>query len=97
MPRCRILESSYCTFAQQNSGIWDSGSSTAPWTKAKVNMALKHGPHRSSHNGIDVLRTEYVDMMDKQQWIVIPASTVKNIKGLRLSSLGLVPQQNRRN
>ena len=60
-------------------------------------MALKQGPRKSSHNGIDFLRIECADMMDKQQWTVLPASMVKNIKGLRLSPLGLVPQRNRRN
>ena len=71
--------------------------SAPPWSNAKIEMVLKWGPHRSSHNGIELLRTEYADMMDKQQWTVLPASMVKDIKGLRLSPLGLVPQRNRRN
>ena len=48
----------------------------APWTKAKIEMVLKRGPHKFSHNGIDFLCTEYADMMDKQQWTVVPASMV---------------------
>ena len=43
---------------------------------------------------MDFLRTEYANMMDKQQWTVLPASMVKHIKGLRLSPLGLVLQRN---
>ena len=35
-------------------------------------------------------------MMDKEQWTVLPASLVKDIPGIRLSPLGLVPRRNRR-
>ena len=35
--------------------------------------------------------------MDKEQWTVLPASLVKDVPGIRLSLLGLVPQYNRRN
>ena len=35
-------------------------------------------------------------MMDKEQCTVLPASLVKDIPGIRLSPLGLVPQRNRR-
>ena len=34
--------------------------------------------------------------MDKEQWIVLPVSLVKDIPGLQFSLLGLVPQRNRR-
>ena len=70
----------------QKSGT-PAGLSAAPWSNAKFEMALKWGPHRSSHNGIEFLCTEYADMMDKQQWTILPASMVKNIRGLRLSPL----------
>ena len=35
-------------------------------------------------------------MVNKQQWIVLPANVVKNLFGLGLSPIGLVPQTNRR-
>jgi hypothetical protein len=35
-------------------------------------------------------------MIDKQQWIILPADMIKSMFGLRLSPLGLVPQRNRR-
>ena len=35
-------------------------------------------------------------MMDKEQWTVLPVSLVKDILGIQLSPLGLVPQHNRR-
>ncbi|VEU33676.1 unnamed protein product [Pseudo-nitzschia multistriata] len=54
------------------------------------------GATQISNNGIEFLREEYADMMDKQQWTVLPARLVTKIKGLRLSPLGLVPQRGRR-
>ena len=35
-------------------------------------------------------------MVEKKQWIVLPAAMIKDMFGLRLSLLGLVPQRNRR-
>ncbi|VEU39857.1 unnamed protein product, partial [Pseudo-nitzschia multistriata] len=67
-----------------------------PWGAARIAGALARGPHKSSHNGIEFLREEYADMMDKQQWTVLPASLVTGIPGLCLSPLGLVPQRGRR-
>jgi hypothetical protein len=67
-----------------------------PWTPRRIEAALKRGPHSSSKKGIEFLREEYADMIDKQQWIVLPADMIKSLFGLRLSPLGLVPQRNRR-
>ena len=61
----------------------------------RINDALKRGPHQSSHLSIEFLQEEYADMMDKKQWTVLPASLVKNIPGIRLGLLGLMPQRNR--
>lgn len=70
--------------------------SGSPWTPSKIEAALRRGPHKSSKNGIEFLRNEYADMIEKQQWIVLPAAMIKHMYGLRLSPLGLVPQRNRR-
>ena len=70
--------------------------SSDPWTPGRIEAALKRGPHSSSKNGIEFLREEYADMIDKQQWIVLPADMIKHLFGLRLSPIGLVPQRNRR-
>ncbi|VEU43031.1 unnamed protein product, partial [Pseudo-nitzschia multistriata] len=64
-----------------------------PWGPGRIAAALARGPHKSSHNGIEFLCEEYADMMDKQQWTVLPAKLVANIPGLQLSPLGLVPQR----
>lgn len=69
---------------------------TAEWSPARRRAAIARGPHVSSKRGIDFLREEYADMMDKQQWTVLPAHLVIDLLGLRLSPLGLVPQRGRR-
>eukprot|EP00536_Pseudo-nitzschia_multiseries_P016485 jgi/Psemu1/46352/gm1.46352_g len=45
-----------------------------PWTTARIAGALARGPHQSSRQGIDFLREEYADMMDKQQWTTFHTS-----------------------
>ena len=70
--------------------------SSEPWSPTRIAAALKRGPHKSSKNGIEFLRDEYADMMNKQQWTVLPAALVQHLFGLRLSPIGLVPQRNRR-
>ena len=69
---------------------------TAPWSAERIDDALKRGPHQSSHRGIEFLQEEYADMMGKEQWTVLHVSLVKDIPGIQLSPLGLVPHQNRR-
>lgn len=67
-----------------------------PWTPDRIKAALKRGPHSSCVQGIQFLQEEYSDMVDKQQWIVLPAALIQEMFGLRLSPLGLVPQRGRR-
>ena len=66
------------------------------WNEGRIEAALKRGPHSSSKEGIEFLRNEFADMIEKQQWIVLPAEMIKRMFGLRLSPIGLVPQTNRR-
>ena len=68
--------------------------SGVPWSAGKIESALKRGSHKSSENGIDFLRNEFVDMMEKQQWIVLPADMIKQIYNMQLIPIGLVPQKN---
>eukprot|EP00536_Pseudo-nitzschia_multiseries_P002081 jgi/Psemu1/4840/gm1.4840_g len=67
-----------------------------PWNTARIAGALARGLHQSSRQGIDFLREEYADVMDKQQWTALPASLILDLPNLRLSPLGLVPQRGRR-
>eukprot|EP00536_Pseudo-nitzschia_multiseries_P001200 jgi/Psemu1/2731/gm1.2731_g len=52
-----------------------------PWDPAKLAAAIDCGPHQSSHQGIGFLCEEYADMMDKQQWTVLPATSHKRDSG----------------
>jgi hypothetical protein len=45
---------------------------------------------------IPFLRTEFVDMIHKGQWVLLPAILVINEPNLRRSPLGAVPQRDRR-
>jgi hypothetical protein len=70
--------------------------STTPWTRQQIQRALSRGPHKSSHKYLDYLEEEFVDMINKGQWIVLPYSAVSHLPGLRISPLGVIPQQDRR-
>ena len=68
-----------------------------PWSNGQIKSTLQQGPHFSSQNGIEFLQNEFADTINKQQWIVLSAETVKKLFGLRLSPISLVPQKNCRN
>ena len=70
--------------------------STPPWSHTQLNQAIKRGPHRSCHHYIDFLEEEFLDMMQKNQWIILPYAIAKSIPNLCLSPPGVVPQRNRR-
>jgi hypothetical protein len=67
-----------------------------PWSKSKLDQAIRRGPHRSCHEYIEFLEEEFVDMIKKEQWVILPYSSAKSLPGLRLSPPGVVPQRDRR-
>ena len=69
---------------------------TPPWNQSQIDRALDRGPHRSCHEHIDFLEEEFIDMINKGYWVVLPYSQCKDLPGLRLSPPGVVPQRNRR-
>jgi hypothetical protein len=70
--------------------------SGTPWSFAQKAAALTRGPHQSALQHIPFLRQEFVDMIRKGQWTLLPARLVINDLQLRLSPLGVVPQRDRR-
>ena len=70
--------------------------STPPWSSTDITRALRRGPHKSCHEYVEFLREEFTDMIEKGQWVVLPASVAKTLPGLRLSPPGVVPQRDRR-
>ena len=69
---------------------------TKPWTRARVEAALKRGPHRSCHEHVQFLHEEFIDMIQKSQWIILPYEIAKDLPGIRLSPPGVIPQRDRR-
>ena len=69
---------------------------TQPWTPQQISNALQRGPHRSSLQYIDYLEEEFVDMINKGQWLILPFSTAKHLPNLRISPPGVIPQRGRR-
>ena len=66
------------------------------WTPQQLQAAVERGSHQSSHTYLGFLESEMVDMIKKGYWIVLPYDAVKDIPGLRLSPIGVVPQRDRR-
>lgn len=70
--------------------------STSPWSQQQISRAINRGPHKSCFEYLDFLKEEFADMIAKGQWLVLPASSVKDLPGLRISPPGVVPQRGRR-
>jgi Reverse transcriptase (RNA-dependent DNA polymerase). len=70
--------------------------STAPWTKEQLDQAMARGAHRSCQDHLSFLSEEFVDMIQKGQWTILPYSVVEQLPNLRISPPGVVPQRDRR-
>ena len=46
--------------------------STPPWTTAQLQHALKRGPHKSCQHHEEFIESEFVEMIKKGQWVVLP-------------------------
>jgi hypothetical protein len=62
----------------------------------EVEEALKRGPHRSTFDHLDFLHQEFATMQSKGHWVVLPYTAVRQLPGLRISPMGVVPQKERR-
>ena len=70
---------------------------TPPWSPQHLRAALKRGPHKSCSNYIEFLEEEFIDMVHKGQWVVLPYKTAKRyLPDMRVSPPGVVPQRDRR-
>ena len=67
---------------------------TPPWSPQHLRAALKRGPHKSCSNYIEFLEEEFIDMVHKGQWVVLPYKTAQRYlpdtppRGLSLSVTG---------
>jgi hypothetical protein len=69
---------------------------TQAWSPARIQQALSRGAHRSCRDYTEFLSQEFVEMIQKNQWTILPFSVVKQFKDMRLSPPGVVPQRDRR-
>jgi hypothetical protein len=67
-----------------------------PWTPQKLDDMAAHGPHKSANDYSDFVREEMAEFCEKGFWVVLPYDLVKQLPGLKLSPLGVVPQRERR-
>ena len=70
--------------------------SSPAWTKAQLLDAISRGAHRSCNEHLAFLKEEFVDMVNKRQWVVLPFDIAQHLPGLRLSPPGVVEQRDRR-
>ena len=66
------------------------------WEQGRIDAALARGPHKSAKDAIPFLREEFVGMIHKGHWILLPADLIRKDPRLRLSPIGVVPQRGRR-
>ena len=66
---------------------------TKPWSPGQKRAALERGPHQSAKQHTDFLREEFVGMINKGHWTVLPAHLMAHELWIRLSPLGVVPQR----
>jgi hypothetical protein len=69
---------------------------TQAWSPSRIQQALSRGAHRSCRDYTEFLSQEFVEMIRKNQWTILPFSVVKQFKDMRLSPPGVVPQRDRR-
>jgi hypothetical protein len=69
---------------------------TPPWNQQQKQDALHWGSHQSAEQHKGFLCEEFVDLIRKRQWVLLPADLVLHEPNLRLSPLGVVPQRDRR-
>ena len=67
--------------------------STPRWSRSKVIAALRRGAHKSCHDHTDFLNEEFVNMTQKGHWVVLPASMVLELEGIRLVPPGVVDRR----
>jgi hypothetical protein len=71
------------------------GLKTGKWTRAQKLDALERGSHQSACQHSDFLCEEFVDMIQKGHWVLLPAHMVLYEENLRLSPLGVASQRDR--
>lgn len=69
---------------------------TPPWTTAQRDAAMARGPHKSAFEYAEFLRDELADMVERATWMVLPYNRLRELRHMRISPMGVVPQHERR-
>ena len=67
-------------------------TSTAPWSEKLLAQRVKRGSHQSCEEHKPFLREEMLDFVNKGFFTLSPWRLVKDLPGLRVSPLGIMPQ-----
>jgi hypothetical protein len=70
--------------------------SSAPWSAEIKQERYERGPHKSAHEYVEFLGTEFLDFLKKGYWMLLPYTEVEFMIDVRYSPLGVVPQRERR-
>ena len=69
---------------------------TPPWSKRQRRSAIQRGSHKSGKEHLPFLHQEFVDMIRKGHWILLPSEVVIALRDFHASPIGVVPQRDRR-
>ncbi|KAL3806886.1 hypothetical protein ACHAXA_000796 [Cyclostephanos tholiformis] len=84
--------------ASRAGGLGTSKPVCLAWhTKGQCNTQCPHTTDHITYSAEEYAPLdEFVDMIHKGQWIVLPYSSIRDLPGLRVSPPGVVPQRERR-
>ena len=66
-----------------------------PWSEKLLAQRVKQGSHQSCKEHKPFLREEMLDFVEKGFFTLLPWRLVKNLPGLWVSPLGIIPQRKR--
>ena len=66
------------------------------WSEQRIREALLRGPHPSAKLHSKFLYNEFVNMINLEQWVVLPYSVACKLNNLHISLPGVIPQRDRR-
>ena len=69
---------------------------TQEWSRENISTTLARGSHKSCMEYLKFLHEEFTDMIQKGQWVILPANSVVDLPGLQISPPGVIPQRERR-
>ena len=68
---------------------------TEPWNTALLDKRFKRGPHKLANEHRAFLQEEFLDFCRKRIWVLLPYDKVRDLPGLRVSPVGVVPRRGR--